>query len=352
MKDTLALLQGYYSYFLLSLYTDILLKEGKIEIAGKWPSGESQDVVLSLGSWSAIRLNTKRINTLLTQIKANPTSKNVYGFLSFISSLKWVFGVFLDMEAKYLPWRRFLQKTLGKEYDGYMQTVRFCRNLLTHQHSTKLQMSARDKESALFRFAETGKRIISLSFSYKELFGSYWKGTASYGFHTSINTETLKTKKTLFSIIDEHTLFMLAESVFNITEYYLVTSGKTTSSNATTNEKVVVWITEVEWKTSSWVATTKKSPENILSKPKPSYQQPTVKKPTPSHKQPTAKKPTSSHMQPTANKMTASRTQPTANKMTASRTQPTTNKMTASPTTAEKKENLKPRKPYYAKKRT
>lgn len=235
MKDTLALLQGYYSYFLLSLYTDVLLKKGKVEMAGQWPKEENQEIVISLGTWSAIRLNTKRINALLAQIKDNPTSKNVYGFLSFISSLKWVFGVFLDMETRYLPWRRFLQKTLGKEYDGYMQTVRFCRNLLTHQHSTKLQMSARDKESALFRFAETGKRIISLSFSYKELFGSHWKGSASYGFHTSINTETLKTKKTLFSIIDEHTLFMLAESVFNITEYYLATTGKSDSKKTKKN---------------------------------------------------------------------------------------------------------------------
>jgi hypothetical protein len=61
------------------------------------------------------------------------------------------------------------------------------------------------------------KRIISLTFKYKDIFGSTWKGSASYGFTISINTTTLQHKRTLFDIIDEHNLFMLAESVYNIT---------------------------------------------------------------------------------------------------------------------------------------
>jgi hypothetical protein len=62
------------------------------------------------------------------------------------------------------------------------------------------------------------KRIISLTFQYKDIFGSARKGSPAYGFHISINTTTLQQKRTLFDIIDEHTLFMLAESVYNITD--------------------------------------------------------------------------------------------------------------------------------------
>jgi hypothetical protein len=62
------------------------------------------------------------------------------------------------------------------------------------------------------------KRIISLTFQYKDIFGSARKGSDSYGFTISINTTTLQHKRTLFDIIDEHNLFMLAESVYNITD--------------------------------------------------------------------------------------------------------------------------------------
>ena len=213
LTESLTLLQGYYSYFLLSLYTDTLMKHWKISK----PTGE---VILSTWDKSWIKLNTKRITTLLEQIEKSPKSKNVYWYLWYISSIKWLFGIFMDMHSRSSAWRTYVKNLLGQRYDSYIHCIRVARNLLTHQHSADLRMSKYDLDSQKTKLLEAEKRIISLAFQYKEIFWKVREWAPSYGFHISINTATLHTKRTLFDIIDEHTLFMLAESVFNIAEQY------------------------------------------------------------------------------------------------------------------------------------
>lgn len=213
LNESLTLLQWYYSYFLLSLYTDSLMKAWKI-------NKPSWDVILSTGDKSWIRLNTKRITTLLDQIEKAPKSKNVYGYLWYISSMKWLLGTFMDMHSRSSTWRTYVKKLLGWRYEAYIHCIRVCRNLLTHQHSTDLRISKYDLESQKEKLLEADKRIIWLSFNYKDIFWKARQWAPTYGFHVSINTATLHTKRTLFDIIDEHTLFMLAESVYNITDHY------------------------------------------------------------------------------------------------------------------------------------
>ena len=82
-------------------------------------------------------------------------------------------------------------------------------------------MSHYDVKSQKEKLREADKRIITLTFHYKDIFDGERKGSPSYGFHISINTATLHTKRTLLDIIDEHTMFMLAESVYNITDHYI-----------------------------------------------------------------------------------------------------------------------------------
>ncbi len=211
--DSLTLLQWYYSYLVLSQYTDVLMKQGKIP-------HPKDDIILTSSAQNWIKLNTKRIKTLLEQIEKSPKSKNVYWYLSYISSMKWLLGVFLDMHSRSATWRLFLKKTLGPKYEAYIQTIRLCRNLLTHQHTVDVTISPSDLERAKEKLWHTGKRIISMTFHYKDIFWADRHGSASYGFHLSINTATLHTKRTLFDIIDEHTLFMLAESIYNLSDHY------------------------------------------------------------------------------------------------------------------------------------
>lgn len=312
MKETIALLQGYYSYFLLGLYTDILMKEWKIPLSselspdtipsnkktitpGKEP--QPQTIILKTGERTAIKLNTTRIDKLLEQIKKQPEGRNVYGYLSFISSIKGVFGVFLDMHARYPARRTFLQKTLGKEYTSYIQIVRFCRNLLTHQQSADMTMSKQDKESALFRLTETGKRIVSLSFSYKDIFWAERKWLPTYGFHASINTATLHAKKTLFSIIDQHTLFMLAESVYNISDYYL--KQNTAAAKTATEKPIATKTTSSAAKKHSPIAET----PSVLGKSIQKTTTPDTRKNTPHTKKTTSTRPSQANA--TQKKITA-----------------------------------------------
>ncbi len=213
LNESLTLLKWYYSYLLLSMYTDVLMKEGKI-IAPTW------EVVLPTSASSWIKLNTKRIATLLEQIKAAPKSKNVYWYLSYISSMKGLLGVFMDMHSRFAPRRTYLKKLLWSRYEPYIHCIRLCRNLLTHQHTPDVRLSQHDLETQKEKLMQIDKRIISLSFHYKDIFTWDRKGSDTYGFHISINTATLHTKRTLFDIIDEHTLFMLAESVYNVSDHY------------------------------------------------------------------------------------------------------------------------------------
>ena len=63
-----------------------------------------------------------------------------------------------------------MKEILGSQYDAYIHCIRLCRNLLTHQHTADLRLSKYDLESQKERLLETEKRIISLSFHYKEIF--------------------------------------------------------------------------------------------------------------------------------------------------------------------------------------
>lgn len=214
IQESLKLIQWYYSYFLLSLYTDDLMKQGKIAL----PAG---DIVIKTTSANSIKLNTKRITTILDQIKASPQAKNVYWYFSYVSSIKWLFGIFMDMHTRSPEWKTYLKELLGQRYHAYIHAIRICRNLLTHQHTTDFRLSKYDIASQHESLSQSDKRIITLTFLYKEIFSHARKGSDLYGFHISINTSTLHTKRTLFDIIDEHTMFMLAESVYNITDFYL-----------------------------------------------------------------------------------------------------------------------------------
>ena len=214
IQDSLKLIQWYYSYFLLSLYTDDLMKQGNIALP-------SWDIVIKTTSANSIKLNTKRITTILDQIKASPQSKNVYWYFSYVSSIKWLFGIFMDMHTRSPEWKSYLKDLLWQRYHAYIHAIRICRNLLTHQHTTDFRLSKYDIASQHESLLQSDKRIISLTFLYKDIFWNTRKWQDSYWFHISINTSTLHSKRTLFDIIDEHTMFMLAESVYNLTDYYL-----------------------------------------------------------------------------------------------------------------------------------
>jgi len=213
LKDSLTLLQGYYSYLLMSLYTDNLLKEGKIPHI-------TTPVIYHTTKDTDIQLNATRINQLITQIGEQPDEKNVYGYLGYMSGIKGMLGVCMDMTSTSLWWRKFLQKTMGSQYEAYTHSIRFCRNLLTHQQTPNFQVSRDDLLTQKEYLIRSGKRIVALSFRYSDLLGDKRTGSSSYGFHITINTTTLLTKRTLFTIIDQHTLFMLAESVYNLASLY------------------------------------------------------------------------------------------------------------------------------------
>lgn len=147
------------------MYTDNMMKTGGMPLA-------PDELILQMTSQNSIKINTKRINTLLKQIQHAPHARNVYGYLSYISGIKGVFGVFLDVHSRSMPRRKYLQKILGKDYESYMALVRFCRNLLTHQHTTEITLSQRDISSAIQKLETLGKRIISITFHYKDIFGN------------------------------------------------------------------------------------------------------------------------------------------------------------------------------------
>lgn len=169
LQESLALTQGYYTYLQLVLYTDHLLKQGNISLP-------PHELIHKTGSHTGIALDTHRIASLISQIQAQPTAKNVYGHLGYISALKGVFGSFLDIYARSLTRRNHIKKILGGQTEGYIIAMRVCRNLLTHQHTGHVHLRKYDQERLEEELQKTGKRIVSCSFHYAELFGKTWTG--------------------------------------------------------------------------------------------------------------------------------------------------------------------------------
>lgn len=86
----------------------------------------------------------------------------------------------MDLHNRSSARRTYLKKLLGMRYESYMQCIRLARNFLTHQHSADIRLSNRDLLQQKDKLGETGKRIISLTFQYKDIFGAARKGSAEY----------------------------------------------------------------------------------------------------------------------------------------------------------------------------
>lgn len=122
--------------------------------------------------------------------------------------------------------RDFLKTTLQDQYFPFEQTIRFLRNVLNHSTSSGLKLKLDDydiqkdyilspKQQRLNKLK--GSAQIELDFVYAKYI-SQWKGSSDYGIHLRLDFSKFKPGMELEKLMSWHTLYLLAELCFNLSQ--------------------------------------------------------------------------------------------------------------------------------------
>ena len=213
----LKLLQGYYHFLSLGKFMEqVIITNDLSELAMNLPISTGQKTSFMLKEWL--------IKNLLSSIHKNPTKRNVYGYLTEISSFKGIFSIMRELIENDADFRIFLKETLKDQYFPFEQSIRFIRNVLNHGTSSNLSIKLEDYEiqkdfilsPKVQRVNQLkGSAVIHLKFKYSEYI-KQWKGSPDYWIEFILDFKTLKPGLELEKLITWHNLYLLAELCYNL----------------------------------------------------------------------------------------------------------------------------------------
>lgn len=207
----ITLLQGYYKFLSLAMFLDHRIKTDKMMLV-------EESIRISTGETTGMMLNTMMLKKILEDIHKHPDKKNIFGYLSTISGLRWVFSSMKDLMQQDAHFERFLKELLGLEFPVFQKIIFFCRNVLSHHIKADIILTREDYEKQMLMLHHTKK--MTFNFNYKEVFGAVRKGKETYGFSINIDTSTIREGQKYADIIPRHEQRMLAELCYNLSEYY------------------------------------------------------------------------------------------------------------------------------------
>ena len=85
----------------------------------------AMNLPISTGQKTSFMLKEWLIKNLLSSIHENPTKRNVYGYLTEISSFKGIFSIMRELIENDVEFRSFLKETLKDQYFPFEQSIRF-----------------------------------------------------------------------------------------------------------------------------------------------------------------------------------------------------------------------------------
>lgn len=184
----------------------------------------AMNLPISTGQKTSFMLKEWLIKNLLSSIHKNPTKRNVYGYLTEISSFKGIFSIMRELIENDADFRIFLKETLKDQYFPFEQSIRFIRNVLNHGTSSNLSIKLEDYEIQKdFILSPKVQRVnalkwsalINLNFVYSKYI-SQRKGSPDYGIQLSIDFKKLKPGLQLEKLISWHSLYLLSELCYNL----------------------------------------------------------------------------------------------------------------------------------------
>lgn len=213
----LKLLQGYYHFLSLWKFMEqVIITNDLSELA----------MSIAIPTWekSSFTLKEWLIKNLLSSIHTHPKQRNIYGYLTEVSSFKWIFSIMRELIENDENFRNFLKETLKDQYFPFEQTIRFVRNVLNHGTTSNLLIKQEDyevqKDFILSPKVQRvnnlkGSALIKLNFVYSKYIAQR-KGSKDYWIQLSIDFKRLKPWLQLEKLISWHNLYLLSELCYNL----------------------------------------------------------------------------------------------------------------------------------------
>ncbi len=213
----LKLLQGYYHFLSLWKFMEqVIITNDLSELA----------MSIAIPTWekSSFTLKEWLIKNLLSSIHAHPKQRNIYGYLTEVSSFKGIFSIMRELIENDESFRIFLKETLKDQYFPFEQTIRFVRNVLNHWTTSNLLIKQEDyevqKDFILSPKVQRvnnlkGSALIKLNFVYSKYIAQR-KGSKDYWIQLSIDFKRLKPGLQLEKLISWHNLYLLSELCYNL----------------------------------------------------------------------------------------------------------------------------------------
>ena len=213
----LKLLQWYYHFLSLGKFMEqVIITNDLSELA----------MSIAIPTWenSTFTLKEWLIKNLLSSIHAHPKQRNVYGYLTEISSFKGIFSIMRELIENDEIFRNFLKDTLKDQYFPFEQTIRFVRNVLNHWTTSNLVIKLEDyevqKDFILSPKVQRvnnlkGSALINLNFVYSKYIAQR-KGSPEYWINLSVDFKRLKPGLQLEKLISWHDLYLLSELCYNL----------------------------------------------------------------------------------------------------------------------------------------
>ena len=213
----LKLLQGYYHFLSLWKFMEqVIITNDLSELA----------MSIAIPTWekSSFTLKEWLIKNLLSSIHTHPKQRNIYGYLTEVSSFKGIFSIMRELIENDETFRNFLKETLKDQYFPFEQTIRFVRNVLNHGTTSNLLIKQEDyevqKDFILSPKVQRvnnlkGSALIKLNFVYSKYIAQR-KGSKDYWIQLSIDFKRLKPGLQLEKLISWHNLYLLSELCYNL----------------------------------------------------------------------------------------------------------------------------------------
>ena len=213
----LKLLQGYYHFLSLWKFMEqVIITNDLSELA----------MSIAIPTWekSSFTLKEWLIKNLLSSIHAHPKQRNIYGYLTEVSSFKGIFSIMRELIENDESFRNFLKEILKDQYFPFEQTIRFVRNVLNHWTTSNLLIKQEDyevqKDFILSPKVQRvnnlkGSALIKLNFVYSKYINQR-KGSKDYWIQLSIDFKRLKPGLQLEKLISWHNLYLLSELCYNL----------------------------------------------------------------------------------------------------------------------------------------
>ena len=131
------------------------------------------------------------------------------------------------------PFKIFMQKLFGDQYENFFDIVSFVRNVLSHNIHSEIRLSEKDYDGTLKRIRRMGRKAdMTFAFQYSLNLPELAAPNDAYIFTCKINFEDLEEGMPFLEVLSMWDLLMLSELCFNLVMTYRMNEEKILSEEA------------------------------------------------------------------------------------------------------------------------